>query len=54
MFTVGNAQRIQTDAEFAAAVAVDLSDYLMDLRDHPERALGSGRLYLPKNTRPKP
>ena len=49
VFTVGDAQRVLEDASYARAVAVDLLDYLFTLRERPERLLGIGRIYLPKN-----
>jgi hypothetical protein len=52
VFTVSNPQRVLEDATYASAVAVDCLDYLIDLRYHPERIRGAGRLFLPKNSAP--
>ena len=47
--TGADGQRLMLDAEYARVVAVQLMDYLLDLRGQPETLLGAGRLYLPKN-----
>lgn len=49
VFTIADGQRLMLDADYARAVAVQLLDYLIDLRARPEMLLGAGRLYLPKN-----
>jgi hypothetical protein len=48
VFTVGTADRIMFERGYAERVAIDMLEYLIDLRDRAEHLLGSGRLYLPK------
>jgi hypothetical protein len=49
VFTVGDAQRILGSANFARGVAIDLLDYLMDMKLDPESYRGLGRIYLPRS-----
>jgi hypothetical protein len=48
VFTVSDAKRVKRDGAYARTVAEDLIHYLVDIQDHPEQLLGSGRLFLPK------
>lgn len=47
VFTIGDANRMMIDAAYALIVTINLLECLIDLRDHPERILGAGRIYLP-------
>ncbi|HET6575274.1 MAG TPA: hypothetical protein VFG68_16835 [Fimbriiglobus sp.] len=48
VLTIADAARVMHDGIYALQVAIDLLDYLTDLRDVPDKLLGAGRLYLPK------
>ena len=48
VITLGNAQRVLTDNEFATDVALGLLEYLIDMRKDLSAFLGTGRQYLPK------
>ena len=48
VITLGNAQRVLTDIEFATDVALGLLEYLIDMRKDSSAFLGTGRQYLPK------
>jgi hypothetical protein len=50
VFTVSDPTRLLHEPTYARHVAIDLLDYLFDLRDQPEKLLGTGRLYLPKKS----
>ena len=48
VFTVSKVDQVFEDRDYAHRVAVDLLEYLIEIRDNPESILGSGRIYLPK------
>lgn len=45
--TIGDAQRVLEDSQYARVVTAKLMDLLEDLVYRPERVLGAGRIYLP-------
>lgn len=49
VFTVGDLDRVLKDSVYALRVGADMLEYLYDLADHPEKILGSGRLFLPRS-----
>ena len=52
VFTISDERRVMQDGNYARKVAINLLEYMIDLRDRPEVVLGSGRIFLPKNPAP--
>jgi hypothetical protein len=48
VLTIGTPGRVMTDGTYAMAAALDMLDYLNDLRTAPDRLVGTGRLYIPR------
>jgi hypothetical protein len=47
VLTLADSERINHDTRYAEMVALDLIQYLLDIRERPESILGTHRLFLP-------